>query len=59
VSVVIFWMLRRGIFKPLWPIWVPLMLYRYWRRVPPQRRSQMQAQARRLMRLALERRNFR
>jgi hypothetical protein len=59
VTAVVFWMLRRGVFRPLWPIWVPLILYRYWRRLPPQRRSQVLDQARRLTRFALARRNFR
>jgi hypothetical protein len=59
VSFVIFWLLRKGMFKPLWPIWVPWMAYRYWRRVPPKRRSQVIGHARRLTRFALDRRHFR
>lgn len=55
----IFWMLRRGIFRPLWPIWVPLMLYRYWRRLPPQRRAQVVQKAGKLTRAALARTNRR
>lgn len=47
-----FWLLRRGMFKPLWPIWVPLLAYRYWKRLPPRQRSQVLRQARRAARKA-------
>ena len=55
----VFWLLRKGTFRALWPIWVPLPAYRYWRRLPPKRKSPVIDHTRRLTRFALARRNFR
>jgi len=50
----IFWMLRRSLFRPFWPVWVPFMAYRYWRRLSPRRRDELKEHARRLRGTAAE-----
>jgi hypothetical protein len=42
------WFLRRGFFRPFGPAWLAFARYRYWRRLPAERKAGIKKRARAL-----------
>ena len=42
------WLFRRGFFRPFGPAWLALAAYRYWRRLPVERKTEIKRRARAL-----------
>jgi hypothetical protein len=43
------WFLRRGFFRPFGPAWLAFAGYRYWRRLPATRKTEIKKRARALV----------
>jgi hypothetical protein len=44
----VMWLFRRGLFHPFGPAWLAFAGYRYWRRLPPERKAEIKRRARHL-----------